>query len=149
MSGMKAAKRLAYREFRRLLRPVQNWFGPRFGNGYSLGPRSILIQLTYRCNLRCSFCGQWGETGIFKKLPGSEIREMLPLAVLKRVIDELPLICSAADLWGGETLQYPDIIPLVRYIKESERTCSLVTNGTYLARHARGDRKSTRLNSSH
>ncbi len=135
MSRTNAARGLAHRGIRRLWLPVQKWFGPRFGNGYSAGPRSILIQLTYRCDLRCSFCGQWGETGIFKKLPARELREVLPLPLSKRVIDELPLICSAVGLWGGETLAYPEIVPLVRYIKQSGRYCSLVTNGTHLARH--------------
>jgi radical SAM protein with 4Fe4S-binding SPASM domain len=111
---------------------------PRFvRNGYSPGPTSIHIQLTYRCNLRCSFCGQWGDTGNFKKLPAHQLRQMLPLPVLQRVIDELHLSCRLVGLWGGETLDYPDIVPLVRYIKDSGRACSLVTNGTPLAKYAR------------
>ena len=105
--------------------------------GYSPGPRSICIQLTYKCNLRCSFCGQWGDTGTFKSLPADQLRQMLPLSVLQRVIDELHLTCQSVILWGGETLDYPEIVPLVRYVKESDRVCSLVTNGTHLARYAR------------
>ena len=30
-------------------------------------PKSVELQLTYSCNLRCRMCGQWGPNGIFKK----------------------------------------------------------------------------------
>jgi radical SAM protein with 4Fe4S-binding SPASM domain len=106
-------------------------------SGYSPTPRYIYIQLTYKCNLRCSFCGQWGDTGIFKNLPAGELKQVLPLSLLRRVIDELHPSCEAVGLWGGETLEYPDIIPLIRHIKERGKSCNLVTNGTFLPKHAR------------
>jgi radical SAM protein with 4Fe4S-binding SPASM domain len=98
--------------------------------------RYVLVQLTYNCNLRCWFCNQWGSSGVYKELPASELRKTLPLSVLKNMIDDLPLTCSGLSLWGGETLQYPDLIPLVRYIKASGMGCSLITNGTALAKSA-------------
>lgn len=135
---MNRAKRFASRNFGRAWshfhrRLVPDWITSR----YSPGPQRLLVQLTYKCNLRCSFCGQWGDTGIFKNLPSAQLREMLPLAVLQRVIDELPWSCRGACLWGGETLQYPEIVALVRSIKASGRGCHVITNGTFLAEHAR------------
>ena len=105
--------------------------------GYSPGPLEIAIQLTFRCNLRCSFCGQWRKTGIFKSHPADQLGQSLSLPVLQRVIDELPLSCRGVYLWGGEPLMYRDIVPLVRYIKKSRRRCSLTTNGSLLANSAR------------
>src|SRR5438874_8890171 len=99
---------------------------PPIAAGFSPGPLSVSLQLTYRCNLRCSFCGQWGETGQFKELPAHQLRQVVPLTVLKRVISELPRTCFGAYLWGGETLDYEDIIPLVRYIKQRGMTCAIV-----------------------
>lgn len=128
---------LARKVFRRTLELIHRSAVPRLvPSGYSPGPTSILIQLTYKCNLRCSFCGQWGDTGVFKSLPGSQLKQMLPLEVLQRVINELGFWCQGVGLWGGETLDYPDIIPLVRAVKRSGRGCGLVTNGTSLAEHA-------------
>jgi radical SAM protein with 4Fe4S-binding SPASM domain len=63
---------------------------------------------------------------------------MLPLPVLKRVIDDLPWSCDGVILWGGETLEYPDVVPLARHVRDSGRGCALVTNATFLAAHARG-----------
>ena len=63
---------------------------------------------------------------------------MLPLSVLQRVVDDLPWSCGGVELWGGETLQYPDVVALARYIHDAGKSCSLVTNGTLLAKHAKG-----------
>lgn len=106
--------------------------------GYSPWPRGVVIQLTYTCNLRCWFCGQWGTSGAYHGLPASELRRVLPLGLLERLIDELPSFCAHVGLWGGETLQYSDIIPLVRHVKQAGKTCSLVTNGTLLSQTAAG-----------
>lgn len=134
---MKTLISLAEKRFRRFWIPIHRLLVPRWiGSGYSPAPLSISIQLTYTCNLRCSFCGQWGETGFFKDLPSKQLKQTLPLSVLQRVIDALPLSCGGAYLWGGETLDYRDIIPLVRYINERGMICALVTNGSRLVHHA-------------
>lgn len=134
---MNIVKRLACRAFRHTLSHFPRRLAvPRNSRGYSVGSAHILIQLTYKCNLRCVFCGQWGETGRYKALPAGEVTQMLPLSVLQRVIDELPLLCAVVSLFGGETLEYPDVVPLVRYIKQTGRRCGIVTNGTLLAEHA-------------
>jgi radical SAM protein with 4Fe4S-binding SPASM domain len=129
---------LARKIYRRTLELTHFTALPRLvDSGYSPGPTIVYFQLTYKCNLRCSFCGQWGDTGLYKSLPGSQLKQMLPLAVLQRVINELGVWCHSVGLWGGETLDYPDIIPLVRAVKRSGRECSLVTNGTSLAEIAK------------
>lgn len=102
---------------------------------YSDGPRQVLIQLTYNCNMRCSFCAQWGDTGAFRVMSGEQLRETLPLSLLSRFIDELPLSCVGVYLWGGETLLYPDLVPLIRHIKRRRKQCALITNGSLLEKH--------------
>lgn len=132
-------RRILNRLLSRTAGPLYRLLVPRLApKGYSPGPRSLLIQLTYTCNLRCWFCGQWGVTGLYRGLPGSELQRILPLDLLQRLIDELPSFCTWIYLWGGETLQYPDIIPLVRYIKQAGKAYGLVTNGTLLSQHAAG-----------
>ena len=42
--------------------------------GRSPAPRNLTFFLTYRCNLRCSVCGQWGDEGYVKKLPPAVLR---------------------------------------------------------------------------
>lgn len=131
------AERLVLGILRRGWQPAYRWLLPRLmKRGYGPTPRQLFIQLTYKCNLRCSFCGQWGDTGTFKNLPTPQLKHMLPLSTLKRAIDGLHPACASVFLWGGEPLQYPDLIPLVRHIKQRGKTCCLVTNGTFLPRYA-------------
>jgi radical SAM protein with 4Fe4S-binding SPASM domain len=129
--------RFARRKYAKLWSRIHWRLVPRFlPKAYSPGILSLHIQLTYTCNLRCWFCGQWGTSGTFKSLSASELRKMVPLEVLTRVIDELPASCLSIFLWGGETLNYPQVIPLIRHIKESGKNCYMVTNGTALAQYA-------------
>lgn len=107
-------------------------------DGYSLCPSSIKIQLTYACNLRCSFCGQWGSSGQLRQLGASELREGLPLGLLKQILDEMPFVCSDIWLWGGEPLLHPDVVPFVQYATGKRKSCEMITNGTLLAKHAAG-----------
>jgi radical SAM protein with 4Fe4S-binding SPASM domain len=134
----KALTSFARRVVREVEGRVHHWAVPRvISNRRVPGPHQLVVQLNYKCNLRCSFCGQWGSTGIFKNLPASELKQSLPFSVLQRVIREVPITCGAVFLWGGETLQYPDLIPLIHRIKERDMACGLVTNGTFLPKHAR------------
>jgi radical SAM protein with 4Fe4S-binding SPASM domain len=135
---MTGVARFARKIIRAVEGRIHHWAVPRLvTGGYIPGPHLLLVQLNYKCNLRCSFCGQWGSTGIFKNLPAGVLRQTLPLSVLQRVIRELPITCRSVFLWGGETLQYLDLIPLIRCIKERGMVCALVTNGTFLPKHAR------------
>lgn len=135
---MNAVRRLAEKRLSQAWRLIYTRLVPRWvRRGYSPSPLGIAIQLTYKCNLKCSFCGQWGTTGIFKSLPADQLRKTLSLPVLQRVIDELPFSCGGIYLWGGEPLEYADIVPLVQYIKRGGRSCSLTTNGSFLAKYAR------------
>jgi MoaA/NifB/PqqE/SkfB family radical SAM enzyme len=103
---------------------------------YSPGPKYVLVQLTYKCNMHCSFCPQWGSTGSFKEMTGKQLQGVLSLEHLKRFVDELPASCGDVGLWGGETLLYPDLIPLIRHIQDSGRHCEITTNGSLLEKHA-------------
>lgn len=139
MNGAKILRYSTLAASRLLWRPIYRRLVPRLmPGGYSGPPRHILIQLTYTCNLRCWFCNQWGSTGLYKALPGAELRQVLPLSTLQDVVDDLPFLCESVMLWGGETLQYPDLVPLVRHVKQAGKGCSIITNGTLLPKLARG-----------
>jgi len=105
---------------------------------YSLAPRYIQIQLVYACNLRCWFCGQWGSRGQSKQLGGNQLGRTLSLGLLKRLVDELPWVSKGIFLYGGEPLLHPDVIPFIRYATQKQKHCSMVTNGTFLAKQAAG-----------
>jgi radical SAM protein with 4Fe4S-binding SPASM domain len=133
MSVMNSASTF-HRGLRKLSRAVDRCLAPVLArSGRSPGIKHILFQLTYKCNMRCPFCPQWGQTSTSKLLPAATLKEMLPVAVLKQVINDLPHSCGTVCLWGGEALLYPDVVELVRHIAVSGRRAQLITNGTYLA----------------
>jgi len=94
----------------------------------------IHLQLTWKCNLRCSFCGQWGEKGFMHGKPASE----LALADWLKIIDEISLeslkqnISPEFIIWGGEPLVSPHFTAIVKALKKNGFKVSLVTNGVLL-----------------
>jgi MoaA/NifB/PqqE/SkfB family radical SAM enzyme len=99
-------------------------------------PQSVSLTITNACNLRCRMCGQWSEEGYIRAQPGV-IRSELRLTDWKRLIDEIAdHNLKSVLMRGGEVFLYPDIIPLLEYIREKDLFVSIDTNGTRLARHA-------------
>jgi len=79
----------------------------------------VHLQLTYKCNLHCYFCGQWGEHGYLKN------QKIIDLTFddWKNIINQLIDINSDKTLpeiiiWGGEPFLYPDIKKILKYIKK-------------------------------
>ncbi|MDQ7824427.1 MAG: radical SAM protein [Candidatus Eremiobacteraeota bacterium] len=111
-------------------------FDYNFLDGKSLPLTQISIKITNLCNLRCKMCGQWGEKGYNLAKPNTELKEVVPLETYKRMVDEVAHLKPLIYIWGGEPFLYPDLIPLVRYMKEKDFVISLVTNGIKLKEYA-------------
>jgi radical SAM protein with 4Fe4S-binding SPASM domain len=106
-------------------------------DGKSAPPVQIDIKIIDSCNLRCKMCAQWGENGYNFTRPTSEITNIVPLESYQRMVDEVSEFQPWIYIWGGEPFLYPDLMPLLRYMKERGLTISIVTNGTKLKEHAR------------
>ena len=99
--------------------------------------RQVHFQLTRNCNLRCSFCGQWGKKGFFADSSGSE----MTLNDWNRIIYELeeyryktgtsPVI----TLWGGEPLVSHCFDEIAKTLKYKQFQTELITNGTKIDKH--------------
>jgi MoaA/NifB/PqqE/SkfB family radical SAM enzyme len=117
-------------------------------------PTFVQLRVTNLCNLRCAMCGQWGETGIYRSdfFPANatngeseraRIRELiglkrqLALADYVKLLDEIAPSQPIVSLFGGEPFLYPDLLPLVGEIKKRGLTCTVITNGGRLEKHAR------------
>jgi radical SAM protein with 4Fe4S-binding SPASM domain len=99
-------------------------------------PRSITLQVTDACNLRCKMCYDWGETGIYGGAGGPRKAAVLDVKLAKRVIRELEPAHPMYSLFGGEPLMYPDLEELVRAVKQAGSLIDTPTNGTLLRKHA-------------
>jgi len=89
---------------------------------------AIHFQLTGRCNLRCTFCGQ--QNGMF-----AAREPELQLADWQRIADDLPA-GAVITLWGGEPLVCPFFDDLADDLYRRGFRLRIVTNGTLIDRHA-------------
>jgi MoaA/NifB/PqqE/SkfB family radical SAM enzyme len=105
-------------------------------NGYSGPPETISLFLTFKCNLTCSMCGQWGDNGAFKAFDNSILRKQLSFEEIKAVIDDLSTYKPNITLFGGEPMMYKDWTEVVQYIKSKGMRCNMVTNGTLMSVYA-------------
>ncbi len=96
---------------------------------FSLGiaarrPFQVLVQVTNRCNMKCSFCDFWPNV--------APKRDELTLADFRRVASELAeLGCFLVSIEGGEPLVRKDLEEIVAAFAPKHIPC-LFTNGWYV-----------------
>ncbi len=104
----------------------------KFCNGYSAYPETISLFLTYKCNLRCKMCGQWGEKGSSHEFSPEELKKQLTVDDIRRLLDNVASFTPTITLFGGEPLIYPDLPEVIRMIKARNMRCNVITNGVLL-----------------
>lgn len=99
----------------------------RFATGLVLRkPFSVLVQVTNRCNMMCSFCDFWPNPAPKK--------DELTTDDFRRVADELAdLGTFAVSIEGGEPFARPDLVEIVRAFGK-KHIPMLFTNGWYVTR---------------
>jgi len=98
---------------------------------YRLGLRrsyrltSVNLELTNRCNLRCSMC----------PVNRDMVREkgFMDPALFRRIIDENPQLEHVLAFQWGEPLMHPHFFELVRYATDRGVRVMITSNGTYLS----------------
>ena len=92
--------------------------------------RLILLKVTTRCNLQCSYC--WYSINPQLKV---DIQEEMPLSTLKKLIKKIALQQKdVVYLSGGEPVLRKDINNICQFIKRTGVTMYMTTNGTILDR---------------
>lgn len=97
----------------------------------------VHFQLTRNCNLRCPFCGQWGEKGFFSNACGED----MTLSDWKSIADELAenRIKTGENpsvmLWGGEPLVFPQFREIAEYLAKNGFELGIVTNGVFINKY--------------
>ena len=99
--------------------------------------KQVHFQITRNCNLRCSFCGQWGKKGFFSDATGEEMK----LEDWQRIISELmeyrekTHILPCITVWGGEPLVSPYFDIILTKLKQRGFGTEVITNGVLIDRH--------------
>ncbi len=115
---------------------LKSYLAYKFAAGGAAPPETVSIFITYRCNLRCAMCSQWGESGSSKYYTREMLYEQLPLDNLKSLVDDLSRWKPTITLFGGEPLMYKGVFDLVRHIKSRGMRCNMITNGVMLEHFA-------------
>jgi MoaA/NifB/PqqE/SkfB family radical SAM enzyme len=98
-------------------------------DGRAFLPIHMLIEVTYRCNLRCSFC-HYLDIIEGRAAPSGPSQRDLPFAEITRYLDELPrgrLVSFA----GGETLVRKDFPEILAHAARRHRA-HIITNGALI-----------------
>jgi len=98
-------------------------------DGRAFAPIHMLMEVTYRCNLRCDFC-QYLDIIEGRRAPDGPLRTDVPRRDLERWIDDFPkgrLISFA----GGETLVRRDFPGILAHATRRHRV-HVITNGVLI-----------------
>ena len=100
------------------LRRFKRTFDQRIAS--SQGPKKVIINVTYRCNNRCTFCAVGNRTqhdGDFKSQCAA-------------LVEYRGKGVSMADFDGGEPTLYPDLVRLIRFARRiGYERVNVTTNG--------------------
>ncbi len=97
-------------------------------------PDEVSLQLTYRCNLRCSHCYQWNEQGFFRDFSPSRQKTELDIEIVERVLAATATNRAKLFLWGGEPLMHSKFGEVAKLLQQYPRTVNMCTNGLLFQR---------------
>ncbi|MDN0201111.1 radical SAM protein [Streptomyces sp. S.PNR 29] len=98
-------------------------------------PQEVCLQLTYRCNLRCTHCYQWAEQGFFRDYSREKQRTELDIGIVEDVLRLTAEQRSKLFVWGGEPLMYSEFPAVTDLLRRYPRTVNMCTNGLLLQRN--------------
>ncbi|MHA1819801.1 MAG: radical SAM protein [Promethearchaeota archaeon] len=112
---------------------IRNFFLNRFGTKNLRQPLNAQIELTLKCNAKCSFCEIWRDE-YQRSLKG---REMTTEQV-KKIIDDLnDMKITVLSLTGGEPTLRRDLKEIIDYSASKGIITSVATNGSNLIKLAK------------
>jgi radical SAM protein with 4Fe4S-binding SPASM domain len=97
-------------------------------------PQEVSLQLTYRCNLRCTHCYQWNEQGFFRDFSPARQKTELDVEIVESVLRTTAPARSKLFLWGGEPLMHTKFGRVASLLEQYPRTVNVCTNGLLFKR---------------
>jgi radical SAM protein with 4Fe4S-binding SPASM domain len=97
-------------------------------------PLGYKVVLTYKCNLRCIMCYEWGEVGWCHEQPKPAMAKELDWAVVEKLFAEARRSRPYFIFIGGEPLLYSRFGDLARLVRQRKCFAITCTNGLLLDR---------------
>lgn len=95
-------------------------------------PLGYKLVLTYKCNLRCIMCYEWGEVGWCHEVPKKAVAREMDFGLVEKIFREAGHRRPYFILHGGEPLLYTHFAELASLIKKHKCFSITCTNGTTL-----------------
>ena len=92
------------------------------------------LVLTYKCDLRCTMCYEWGDAGWCKQEQPESVSEELSWSIIENLFSQYGKHHPSFILIGGEPLLYSNFEILARALKDNRCFAITCTNGTLLHR---------------
>jgi radical SAM protein with 4Fe4S-binding SPASM domain len=97
-------------------------------------PLGYKLVLTYKCNLRCIMCYEWGAVGWCHELPKPAIAKELDWSIVQKLVAETGDRRPYFILIGGEPLLYSHFADLADLLRRTKCFAITCTNGLMLDR---------------
>ena len=123
---------LYLRRMKALAEAMHYWQPYVFKNGKANHPTSLVLELTYRCNLKCRMCPQaidFQNPESVMRAQMLENRELATDDIIKVVKQAATIGTKNMTVTGGEPFIRKDILEIVSTIKSKKISCYLITNG--------------------
>lgn len=101
-----------------------------FASGRAFSPIHMLIEVTYRCNLRCTFC-QYLDIIEGRTKPVGPVKGDLPIASIKQRVDEFPA-GRLVSFTGGDVSVRKDFAQILAHASQRHRT-HFISNGALIS----------------
>ena len=98
-------------------------------------PLGYKLVLTYKCNLRCIMCYEWGEVGWCHDQPRETMAKELDWAIISKLFAEVGHTRPYFILIGGEPLLYSRFNELARLVRDHRCFAIVCTNGLLLGNY--------------
>ncbi len=99
-------------------------------------PLAYAVVLTWRCNLHCIQCMQWGKAGWIKSADHQLQTQELSWPILRKLVEDTSTTHPFYIFLGGEPLLYPHFGELAELLRSKKVFGYICTNGTSLDRWA-------------
>lgn len=108
-------------------------------SGRAFPPVHLTLELTHRCNLACHMCDLYGRREEIASIRSKreEHGGELGVGLVEKLCASFGALKPVLSFGGGEPLMNPRAVGMIRHAKSKRFVCTLTTNGTLLARHAR------------
>ena len=104
--------------------------GVFLSKNWARNPVLVTLDLTHKCNLRCSFCYYHGEERPFPNLSETNGATIPAEFLIKNLVERVTT--KEYYITGGEPFLYPELEILLRFLKKKQKRVILSTNGTLL-----------------